>query len=128
MNTPQFVIRKGYTTIEAVVKNKQGIHARPSALLHTRQIEYQPRSITIERVGTNEEYECTTLNLLTANIRYNAKVRIVVEGVDETAKEACRKLYEIINSTEEEMDKRVAENNARKSQNQPNTTPVYSHK
>ncbi len=104
MNNPTVKRKNGTTSIEAIVENKDGIHARPAALICGEANKYAPRIITLQAAKSKLTFECNSiLGIMTGLPYYKDKVIISTEGEDEIAEKACLGIYRIIMATEEEL-------------------------
>jgi phosphotransferase system HPr (HPr) family protein len=111
---PQIQIEGPWVTLEAIIKNSQGIHARPSALIVRKTITYKGE-ILLEKLGPFEKDEerknstdCKSLTgIMMQNLPQDSKIKLYVEIYDdkspkekqiETAKTFCRELYQLVTS------------------------------
>jgi len=80
-------IERGYTTLELIVNNSNGIHGRPSVLIAKYCSKYS-KKIYAENLDLNsrEKIDCTSvLGLLSLGAKKGARVKLYVDGHDEEA-------------------------------------------
>jgi phosphocarrier protein len=82
------------SSIEILIKNKYGIHARPSAMFVKIASKYQS-NITVEKDDIKIPAK-DILALMTLEARCGTKIKITAEGED--SQEALNDLQELINN------------------------------
>ena len=81
------------TTKKLIVKNRAGIHARPSSLIVEKASAFQS-SITIEK-GNLTVNAKSIMGIMTMAAEYNTELTLTAEGVDEVeAAAAIEQLFE----------------------------------
>ena len=81
------------TTKKLIVKNRAGIHARPSSLIVEKASSFQS-SITIEK-GNLTVNAKSIMGIMTMAAGYNTELTLTAEGVDEVeAAAAIEQLFE----------------------------------
>ena len=69
--------------IETTIKNRAGIHARPSALIAQTAVKFSSR-IFLEKNG-NRINAKSIMGIITLAASYGSKIKISAEGADEQA-------------------------------------------
>lgn len=78
---------------ETTIRNRAGIHARPSAMIAQTAIKFSSR-IFLEKAG-NRINAKSIMGIITLAASFGSKIRIIAEGEDEqTAAEAIMALFE----------------------------------
>ena len=79
--------------IETTIKNRAGIHARPSALIAQTAVKFSSR-IFLEKNG-NRINAKSIMGIITLAASYGSKIKISAEGSDEKAAvDAIKNLFE----------------------------------
>jgi len=79
--------------IETTIKNRAGIHARPSALIAQTAVKFASR-IFLEKNG-NRINAKSIMGIITLAASYGSKITISAEGTDEQAAvDAIKNLFE----------------------------------
>ncbi len=79
--------------IETTIKNRAGIHARPSALIAQTAVKFSSR-IFLEKNG-NRINAKSIMGIITLAASYGSKIKISAEGADEQAAvDAIKNLFE----------------------------------
>ena len=79
--------------LETTIKNRAGIHARPSALIAQTAVKYASK-IFLEKAG-NRINAKSIMGIITLAASYGTKILIIADGPDEqTAAEALKTLFE----------------------------------
>ncbi len=79
--------------LETTIKNRAGIHARPSAMIAQTAVKFASR-IYLEKAG-NRINAKSIMGIITLAASYGSKLKIIAEGVDEAAAaEALKALFE----------------------------------
>jgi len=79
--------------IETTIKNRAGIHARPSALIAQTAVKFSSR-IFLEKNG-NRINAKSIMGIITLAASYGSKIKISAEGTDEQAAvDAIKNLFE----------------------------------
>lgn len=79
--------------LETTIKNRAGIHARPSALIAQTAIKFASR-IYLEKAG-NRINAKSIMGIITLAASFGTKIKIITEGPDEQqAAEALKALFE----------------------------------
>ena len=79
--------------IETTIKNRAGIHARPSALIAQTAVKFSSR-IFLEKNG-NRINAKSIMGIITLAASYGSKITISAEGADEQAAvDAIKNLFE----------------------------------
>lgn len=79
--------------LETTIKNRAGIHARPSAMIAQTAVKYASR-IFLEKAG-NRINAKSIMGIITLAASYGSKVKIIADGADEqAAAEAIKALFE----------------------------------
>jgi len=79
--------------LETTIKNRAGIHARPSALIAQTAVRFSSR-IFLEKNG-NRINAKSIMGIITLAASFGSRIKIIAEGVDEqTAAEAIKTLFE----------------------------------
>jgi phosphocarrier protein len=68
---------------ETTIKNRAGIHARPSALIAQTSVKFSSR-IFLEKSG-NRINAKSIMGIITLAASYGSKIKIIAEGADEQA-------------------------------------------
>ncbi len=79
--------------LETTIRNRAGIHARPSAMIAQTAIKFSSR-IFLEKNG-NKINAKSIMGIITLAASFGSKLRITAEGTDEVAAaEAIKALFE----------------------------------
>jgi len=79
--------------LETTIKNRAGIHARPSAMIAQTAVKFSSR-IFLEKSG-NRINAKSIMGIITLAASFGSKIKIIAEGADESdAAEAIKKLFE----------------------------------
>lgn len=79
--------------LETTIKNRAGIHARPSAIIAQTAVKYASR-VFLEKAG-NRINAKSIMGIITLAASYGSKVKIIADGADEqAAAEAIKALFE----------------------------------
>lgn len=79
--------------VETTIKNRAGIHARPSALIAQTAIRFVSR-IYLEK-GNNRINAKSIMGIITLAASFGTKIKIIADGPDEKeAAEALKNLFE----------------------------------
>ena len=79
--------------LETTIKNRAGIHARPSAMIAQTAVKFASR-IYLEKAG-NRINAKSIMGIITLAASYGSKLKIIAEGTDEAAAaEALKALFE----------------------------------
>lgn len=79
--------------LETTIKNRAGIHARPSALIAQTAVKFSSR-IFLEKNG-NRINAKSIMGIITLAASFGSKIKITAEGTDEqAAAEAIKALFE----------------------------------
>lgn len=79
--------------LETTIKNRAGIHARPSALIAQTAVKFSSR-IFLEKNG-NRINAKSIMGIITLAASFGSRIRITAEGTDEqAAAEAIKALFE----------------------------------
>ncbi|HEY9054977.1 MAG TPA: HPr family phosphocarrier protein [Rectinemataceae bacterium] len=79
--------------IDTTIKNRAGIHARPSALIAQTAVKYSSR-IFLEKNG-NRINAKSIMGIITLAASFGSKIKIIAEGSDEaSAAAAIKALFE----------------------------------
>lgn len=79
--------------LETTIKNRAGIHARPSALIAQTAIKFSSR-IFLEKAG-NRINAKSIMGIITLAASFGSRIKIIAEGADEgAAAEAIKALFE----------------------------------
>ncbi|MDX9828005.1 MAG: HPr family phosphocarrier protein [Spirochaetia bacterium] len=79
--------------LETTIRNRAGIHARPSAMIAQTAIKFSSR-IFLEKNG-NKINAKSIMGIITLAASFGSKIRITAEGSDEVAAaEAIKALFE----------------------------------
>lgn len=79
--------------LETMIKNRAGIHARPSAMIAQTAVKFASR-IYLEKAG-NRINAKSIMGIITLAASYGSKLKIIAEGTDEAAAvEALKALFE----------------------------------
>jgi phosphocarrier protein len=79
--------------LETTIKNRAGIHARPSAMIAQTAVKFSSR-IFLEKSG-NRINAKSIMGIITLAASFGSKIKIIAEGLDESeAAEAIKKLFE----------------------------------
>ena len=79
--------------LETTIKNRAGIHARPSAMIAQTAVKFSSR-IFLEKSG-NRINAKSIMGIITLAASFGSKIKIFAEGADESeAAEAIKKLFE----------------------------------
>ena len=79
--------------LETTIKNRAGIHARPSAMIAQTAVKFASR-IYLEKAG-NRINAKSIMGIITLAASYGSKLKIIAEGADEAAAaEALKALFE----------------------------------
>ncbi|HWP69221.1 MAG TPA: HPr family phosphocarrier protein [Rectinemataceae bacterium] len=79
--------------LETTIKNRAGIHARPSAMIAQTAVKFASR-IYLEKAG-NRINAKSIMGIITLAASYGSKLKIIAEGTDEVAAaEALKNLFE----------------------------------
>jgi phosphotransferase system HPr (HPr) family protein len=96
-----------WTTLDLVVENEAGIHARPSAQITQRAQKYarQAYIVLLESLAEeilekkNERYDCKqVISLMAMGALKGTLLRLYVQGNDDYAKNNCKELGELLSS------------------------------
>ena len=84
-------------TIEIVVTNAVGLHARPAALFVQEASRFKSK-ILVENLnrGTAAQNARSILSVLSLGVNQNDKIRLTIDGEDET--QAVQALHRLISS------------------------------
>ncbi|HNT59407.1 MAG: HPr family phosphocarrier protein [Rectinema sp.] len=80
--------------LETTIKNRAGIHARPSALIAQTAIKFASR-IYLEKEG-NRINAKSIMGIITLAASFGAKIKIIADGADE--QEAVKAIAELFES------------------------------
>ena len=80
--------------LETTIKNRAGIHARPSALIAQTAIKFASR-IYLEKDG-NQINAKSIMGIITLAASFGAKIKIIADGADE--QEAVKAIAELFES------------------------------
>ena len=80
--------------LETTIKNRAGIHARPSALIAQTAIKFTSR-IYLEKEG-NQINAKSIMGIITLAASFGAKIKIIADGADE--QEAVKAIAELFES------------------------------
>ncbi|HNP93341.1 MAG TPA: HPr family phosphocarrier protein [Rectinema sp.] len=80
--------------LETTIKNRAGIHARPSALIAQTAIKFASR-IYLEKEG-NQINAKSIMGIITLAASFGAKIKIIADGADE--QEAVKAIAELFES------------------------------
>jgi len=69
--------------LETTIKNRAGIHARPSAMIAQTAVKFSSR-IFLEKAG-NRINAKSIMGIITLAASFGSKIKIIAEGVDEQA-------------------------------------------
>ena len=69
--------------LDTTIKNRAGIHARPSAMIAQTAVKFTSR-IFLEKAG-NRINAKSIMGIITLAASYGSKIKIIAEGVDEQA-------------------------------------------
>jgi phosphocarrier protein len=79
--------------LETTIKNRAGIHARPSALIAQTAVRFSSR-IFLEKNG-NRINAKSIMGIITLAASFGSRIKIIAEGTDEqAAAEAIKTLFE----------------------------------
>ena len=79
--------------LETTIKNRAGIHARPSALIAQTAVKFASR-IFLEKSG-NRINAKSIMGIITLAASFGSKIKIIAEGADEqAAADAIKALFE----------------------------------
>jgi phosphocarrier protein len=79
--------------LETTIKNRAGIHARPSALIAQTAVKFASR-IFLEKSG-NRINAKSIMGIITLAASFGSKIKIIAEGADEqAAADAIKTLFE----------------------------------
>lgn len=79
--------------LETTIKNRAGIHARPSAMIAQTAVKFASR-IYLEKAG-NRINAKSIMGIITLAASYGSQLKIIAEGTDEAAAaEALKILFE----------------------------------
>ncbi|PKL06877.1 MAG: phosphocarrier protein HPr [Spirochaetae bacterium HGW-Spirochaetae-9] len=79
--------------LETTIKNRAGIHARPSALIAQTAVKFSSR-IFLEKNG-NRINAKSIMGIITLAASFGSRIKITAEGADEqAAAEAIKALFE----------------------------------
>ncbi|MCE1194932.1 HPr family phosphocarrier protein [bacterium] len=79
--------------LETTIKNRAGIHARPSALIAQTAVKFASR-IFLEKSG-NRINAKSIMGIITLAASFGSKIKIIAEGTDEqAAADAIKVLFE----------------------------------
>ncbi len=79
--------------LETTIKNRAGIHARPSAMIAQTAVKFSSR-IFLEKAG-NRINAKSIMGIITLAASFGSKIKIFAEGADEeAAADAIKKLFE----------------------------------
>lgn len=79
--------------LETTIKNRAGIHARPSALIAQTAVKFSSR-IFLEKNG-NRINAKSIMGIITLAASFGSRIKIIAEGTDEQeATEAIKALFE----------------------------------
>jgi len=79
--------------LETIIKNRAGIHARPSALIAQTSVKFSSR-IFLEKAG-NRINAKSIMGIITLAASYGSRIKIIAEGTDEeAAATAIKNLFE----------------------------------
>lgn len=79
--------------LETSIKNRAGIHARPSAMIAQTAVKFSSR-IFLEKSG-NRINAKSIMGIITLAASFGSKIKIIAEGADESAAaEAIKNLFE----------------------------------
>ena len=79
--------------LETTIRNRAGIHARPSALIAQASVKFSSR-IFLEKAG-NRINAKSIMGIITLAASFGSRIKIIAEGADETAAaEAIKALFE----------------------------------
>jgi phosphocarrier protein len=79
--------------LETTIKNRAGIHARPSALIAQTAVKFASR-IFLEKSG-NRINAKSIMGIITLAASFGSKIKIIAEGADEeAAATAIKTLFE----------------------------------
>lgn len=109
---PEPQIEGTWVTLEAIIKNSQGIHARPCAMIVGKTLKY-PGDVLMEKLAPFEQDEeqkgkinCKSLTgIMMQNLPPESKVKLYVqiyknenarEPKIEEARTFCRELYQLV--------------------------------
>lgn len=72
---------------ETTIKNRAGIHARPSAMIAQAAVKFSSR-IYLEKAG-NRINAKSIMGIITLAASFGSKIKIIADGPDETAAAAA---------------------------------------
>lgn len=79
--------------LETTIKNRAGIHARPSALIAQTAVKFASR-IFLEKSG-NRINAKSIMGIITLAASFGSKIKIIAEGADEqAAADAIKALFD----------------------------------
>jgi len=79
--------------LETTIRNRAGIHARPSALIAQTSVKFSSR-IFLEKSG-NRINAKSIMGIITLAASFGSRIKIIAEGADETAAaEAIKALFD----------------------------------
>jgi phosphocarrier protein HPr len=79
--------------VETIIRNRAGIHARPSALIAQTAVKFSSR-IFLEKAG-NRINAKSIMGIITLAASFGSRIKIIAEGADEAAAaEAIKALFE----------------------------------
>jgi phosphocarrier protein HPr len=79
--------------LETTIKNRAGIHARPSAMIAQTAVKFSSR-LYLEKSG-NRINAKSIMGIITLAASYGSKIRIIADGSDEqAAADALKALFE----------------------------------
>jgi phosphocarrier protein HPr len=79
--------------LETTIRNRAGIHARPSALIAQTSVKFASR-IFLEKAG-NRINAKSIMGIITLAASYGSTIKIIAEGADEAAAaQAIKTLFE----------------------------------
>lgn len=79
--------------LETTIKNRAGIHARPSAMIAQTAVKFSSR-IFLEKNG-NRINAKSIMGIITLAASYGSRIKIIAEGSDEqAASDAIKTLFE----------------------------------
>jgi phosphotransferase system HPr (HPr) family protein len=93
-----------YTTTKAILKDRFGMHGRPSTLIAIKCRGYDGK-VYLTQEGDSEKYNCKeSVRLMTMGAEKGTSIKIHVEGTDEKARELCKNIEFVINSDIDTID------------------------
>lgn len=79
--------------LETMIKNRAGIHARPSAMIAQTAVKFASR-IFLEKAG-NRINAKSIMGIITLAASFGSKIKVIADGPDEqAAAEAIKALFE----------------------------------